>query len=106
MGADTMGKHVGCTYCTDTATGIDEDGALTCGAACCMPVVKPLPAVIEVSDEDEDECGGYEHTPECERAARYYAAIAEGAREGDEDDARTLPLAHRALNRARETCGC
>ncbi len=42
-----------CAYCSDDATGIDEDDEHTCGA--CMPVVGPLPAVIEVSGEDTGE---------------------------------------------------
>lgn len=46
-----------CAYCTDDATGYDEDGEPTCGRPDdCMSVVRPLPTVIEVSsDEDEDE---------------------------------------------------
>lgn len=54
-----------CAYCTDDATGIDEDGEHTCGD--CMAVVAPLPAVLEVSSEDTEEEGDEEseaHTPE------------------------------------------
>lgn len=46
-------NHVQCTYCTDIAVGIDEDGQFTCGASHCMPAVRELPRVIEVSDDDE-----------------------------------------------------
>jgi hypothetical protein len=44
-----------CSYCTDPANGIDEDGEGTCGNAdTCTSVVTPLPNVIAESD-DEDE---------------------------------------------------
>ena len=56
-----MSRIIECVYCSDDAVGLDEDGAPTCGdAETCMPVVNPLPAVIEQScddgsDEDESE---------------------------------------------------
>ena len=47
-----------CSFCSDKATGYNEDGEPTCGADTCEPVVSPLPRVIEVSGEDsgEEEC--------------------------------------------------
>jgi hypothetical protein len=49
---------VDCSYCTANAAGVDEDGELTCGSEACMPVVGPLPAVVEASD-DTDDCTCY-----------------------------------------------
>lgn len=48
-----------CSYCSDDARGIDEDGEATCGNEdTCTVVCSALPAVVEVSDDygdDEDE---------------------------------------------------
>jgi 3'-phosphoadenosine 5'-phosphosulfate sulfotransferase (PAPS reductase)/FAD synthetase len=47
-----------CAYCSDMATGVDEDGEYTCGCTHCTPAVGPLPDVIEISgDGTEDEEG-------------------------------------------------
>lgn len=45
-----------CDYCTTTATGIDEYDEYTCGVeSTCTIKVRALPAVIEASDEEDDE---------------------------------------------------
>ena len=53
-----------CQYCSDDANGYDDDDQPTCGnEATCTEVVRTLPRVIEVSDEEDNEdtcsaCGG------------------------------------------------
>jgi hypothetical protein len=42
-----------CEYCTDEAIGYDEDGNATCGT--CTPSERPLPLIIEVSGDDEED---------------------------------------------------
>jgi hypothetical protein len=45
-----------CSYCTDVACGTDEDGEYTCGnVETCTVSIQPLPSVIEVSSDDEEE---------------------------------------------------
>lgn len=45
-----------CTYCSDFARGLDEDGDFTCGdATSCTAITAQLPLVLEESDEDESD---------------------------------------------------
>jgi hypothetical protein len=49
-----------CSYCTDPAIGYDHEALPTCGCKdTCTAVVSPLPAVVEVS-ENEEPCSGCE----------------------------------------------
>lgn len=44
-----------CAYCSDEAVGIDDEGEYTCGSTHCTPVVQPLPDVMEVSGDDNED---------------------------------------------------
>lgn len=45
-----------CDYCTDSAVGMDEDDCPSCGV--CVPVVCPLPKVVETSGDDNESDEG------------------------------------------------
>lgn len=46
-------NHPDCSYCTRCASGIDDDGELTCGdATTCSAAVGLLPSVIEISGDE------------------------------------------------------
>jgi len=44
-----------CSYCTSPAAGLGEDAEFTCGDSTCVPVVKSMPKVVEVSLEGGSE---------------------------------------------------
>jgi hypothetical protein len=62
-----MGEHGPCSYCSDGAKGLGEEGELTCGdPTSCVAIVEPLPRVAELSSVDDEDEEDDEETDDCQ----------------------------------------